>query len=1582
MCSASTNGSARLGVPKRSTETAAALEEYIRSLGGDRPVHSVLVANNGLAAVKFIRSIRSWAYKTFGDERAVNLIAMASPEDMKADAEHIRLADQFVEVPGGRNVNNYANVQLIVSIAMRTGVDAVWPGWGHASEVPSLPQTLSTTPTDIRFIGPPAHAMEALGDKIGSTILAQSAGVPTLPWSGDGVMIDYADCADGIIPADIYDRACIHSLSEALTCCQRIGYPVMLKASQGGGGKGIRKVMNDDDVRLVFRQVQGEVPGSPIFAMKLAPQSRHLEVQLLCDAYGNVCSLFSRDCSVQRRHQKIVEEGPVTAAPLAVRNDMERCARALARSVGYVGAATVEFLYALESGEYCFLELNPRLQVEHPVTEWISGVNIPAAQLLIAQGVPLHAIPDIRRLWGKTSDIASLQKQPSIDFESSEARAPPAGHVVAVRITAENANAGFKPTSGKVEEIAFRSTPEVWGYFSVKGGGTIHEFSDSQFGHLFAKGENREAAIRAMVVALKEIRVRGEIRSNTDYVCELLQTDEFRGDCHHTGWLDARIAAQITAGRPPWHLSVVCGAVLRALEHTNGRLAEYLGYLEKGQLPPARISLVSTTEEFVLDGKKYVVKVVRTGPQTLSLSLCPDNYSLGDKYSSAKRNTTKVDVVARKLNDGGLLIQVDGQSHVVHAEEEPVGTRLSIGTQTCLLSNEHDPSAMTALSTGKLVRYLVEDGAHVLADAPYAEMEVMKMVMTLLAPAAGHVHFMLPEGSVLSPGQLIARLELDDPDSVCRAELFEGNFPELGPPVVVADGVGQRFQAALEAAKNVCGGYHNDVESVVNSLLTAMDDPALFFVLWQDVYGVAASRIPPPLALSLEAAADSGAWMLEEASSSSPSDPLQAIHRGTKGHEAASTCASQLLTLIDAALDGSPPFEDSISREERAGLEVVLEPLRQVAASHAGGKEAFARTVVSNLLETFLQVEEQFEGGGKATEQEIIDTLRRSHLSSLQSLQSVVDLVLSHNGLRLKSALMVRLMAALVLPAPDPYRPLLRRLAALGEPGASEVAAWAMQLLERSLLGELRSVVARALSDLDMFTESSTRPFGDIVSKVFPKQVEGRMAGKKDAANAAAVAGLHSSTAVAKRRHTYVEGLYAGLDALDPFSSVEARMTMLVEAPAAVEDALASCLLDHSNDIVRQRALTTYVRRIYFPFLLHEPFLLPATESRDWSSGSTTNSSDNKSSQPKSDTFVWAYERPDEAGTPLAKERLGAAILIPSLKSISQALEKVRHASKETGLLGGAAADGAAAGLSPGTLHVVLTGQGVASLALSEPENVSAMNGNAYADARLDEFARQQSLQQSDCEDAMLSGDQHGKVVDPVALATAVMAELRCIAPLVKEAGFEWVSVLCKRGTGGAWLDGSAAQQQLTPLRVVVHWDPEAGEYVLDPVLGTVEPPIAASLELGRISGLRFAGTHGPMAHKDSAKRRHVPADPVLCSSSRNRQWLMFRATERFSGSMPSGTSPSLALRRVFLRGTVRQLGRPDLLAATYAGNAPEAAIAAMEEVEITVLGALEELERVGNALSSTFASSQLSGLPTTRLPTVVFFLHFMNYCI
>jgi acetyl-CoA carboxylase/biotin carboxylase 1 len=209
---------------------------------------------------------------------------MATPEDLQANADYIRMADQYVEVPGGTNNNNYANVELIVDVAERMNVHAVWAGWGHASENPKLPESLAASPKKIIFIGPPGSAMRSLGDKISSTIVAQHAKVPCIPWSGEGV--DDVELDDkGIVTVrdDIYDKGCVHSPQEGLEAARKIGFPVMVKASEGGGGKGIRKVESEEGFESLYNAAASEIPGSPIFIMKLAGNARHLEVQLLAD---------------------------------------------------------------------------------------------------------------------------------------------------------------------------------------------------------------------------------------------------------------------------------------------------------------------------------------------------------------------------------------------------------------------------------------------------------------------------------------------------------------------------------------------------------------------------------------------------------------------------------------------------------------------------------------------------------------------------------------------------------------------------------------------------------------------------------------------------------------------------------------------------------------------------------------------------------------------------------------------------------------------------------------------------------------------------------------------------------------------------------------------------------------------------------------------------------------------------------------------------------------------------------------------------------------------------------------------------
>ena len=416
------------------------------------------------------------------------------------------------------------------------------------------------------------------------------------------------------------------------------------------------------------------------------------------------------------------------------------------------------------------------------MSEMITGVNLPAAQLQVAMGIPLAAIPDVRRLYGLPPFADGAHSPPPpINFygagdgegaSGEPRRVQPAGHVIAARITAENPDSGFAPTSGAMTELNFRSTPDVWGYFSVDRSGRVHEYADSQIGHLFAWGATREDSRQHLVQALRELSIRGDIRTTTEYLVHLMESPDFRANRIDTAWLDARIQRNVTASKPDPVLVACVAAVCRASAAHAARRAGFLAALERGQYPPPSLLSVDDSIELIYAGVKYPFRVTRTGPAGVSLA-CNDS-RLAAEY--------------RALPDGGLLVVLLGlgRSHVAYATDGPGGLRLVLDGATCLFESEADPTTLRAAMSGKLVRYLVEDGAAVAAGAPYAECEVMKMYMPLLVQEAGVLSWGKPEGSTLEPGDVVATVALDDPSKVRRVERFAGRLPAPPPPAAAS----------------------------------------------------------------------------------------------------------------------------------------------------------------------------------------------------------------------------------------------------------------------------------------------------------------------------------------------------------------------------------------------------------------------------------------------------------------------------------------------------------------------------------------------------------------------------------------------------------------------------------------------------------------------------------------------------------------------------------------------------------------------------------------------------------------------------
>ncbi|KAJ6919903.1 acetyl-CoA carboxylase 1-like [Populus alba x Populus x berolinensis] len=464
-----------------------------------------------------------------------------------------------------------------------------------------------------------------------------------------------------------------------------------------------------------------------------------------------------------------------------------------------------------------------------------------------------------------------------------------------------------------------------------------------------------------------------------------------------------------------------------------------------------------------------------------------------------RMNESQIEVEIHTLRDGGLLMQLDGNSHVLYAEEEAAGTRLLIDGRTCLLQNDHDPSKLVAETPCKLLRYLVSDGSHVDADMPYAEVEVMKMCMPLLSPASGVIQFKMSEGQAMQAGELIARLDLDDPSAVRKAEPFHGSFPVLGPPTAISGKVHQRCAASLNAARMILAGYDHNIDEVVQNLLVCLDSPELPFLQWQECLAVLATRLPKDLRTALEA-------KFREFEGISSSLNIDFPAKLLKG-------------VLEVHLSSCP-------EKEKGAHERLVEPLMSLVKSYEGGRESHARVIVQSLFEEYLSVEELFSDNIQA------DVIERLRLQYKKDLLKVVDIVLSHQGVRSKNKLILRLMEQLVYPSPAAYRDKLIRFSQLNHTNYSELALKASQLLEHTKLSELRSTIARSLSELEMFTEDGEN-----------------------------------------------------MDTPKRKIAINERMEDLVSAPLAVEDALVG-LFDHSDHTLQRRVVETYVRRLYQPYLV------------------------------------------------------------------------------------------------------------------------------------------------------------------------------------------------------------------------------------------------------------------------------------------------------------------------------------------------------------------------------------------------------------
>ena len=665
----------------------------------------ILIANRGEIACRVIRTAKRMGIKT-----------VAVYSDADARAPHVRIADEAVRLGPPPAGESYLKAELIIDACKATGAEAVHPGYGFLSERESFAKALAKA--KIAFIGPPPKAIAAMGDKIESKKLAQQAGV-------------------NIVPGFLGDIA---TTDEAVKIAADIGYPVMMKASAGGGGKGMRLAYSEQDVRDGFEATKREGLSSfgddRVFIEKFIEQPRHIEIQLIGDQHGNILYLGERECSIQRRHQKVVEEAPSPFVTPEMRKAMGEQAVALARAVGYYSAGTVELIVsgADPTGKsFYFLEMNTRLQVEHPVTEEVTGLDLVEQMIRVAAGEKL----------GFTQDDVTLN-----------------GWAVETRVYAEDPYRGFLPSTGRL--VRYSPPPEqsedgvrVRVDDGVFEGGEVSMFYDPMIAKLVTWGETRKAAIDAQVEALDAFQIDG-IGNNVDFLSALMQHPRFRSGEITTGFI-AEEYPEGFEGAPADRqllsdLAIVAGKIAAITDERAAQVSDQLGDTIK--LPSERVVIVDGEQHrvrikpydggtlAVVDGGELIDVIGRWQPGQPLLAVTIDG----------RPRTVQV-----KRNGRGLVLTTRGRSHKVQVLPPHVA---ELSTHMIEKVPPDLSRLLLAPMPGLLTRLDVAVGDKVEAGQAVAVMEAMKMENILRATKAATVKATPAKaGDSLAVDQVIVEFE-------------------------------------------------------------------------------------------------------------------------------------------------------------------------------------------------------------------------------------------------------------------------------------------------------------------------------------------------------------------------------------------------------------------------------------------------------------------------------------------------------------------------------------------------------------------------------------------------------------------------------------------------------------------------------------------------------------------------------------------------------------------------------------------------------------------------------------------------------